>query len=52
MEKREITEYEAREWCRRGGREFKSWDGTFCTYYDPKYDDIAFRVQFILEKGN
>jgi hypothetical protein len=36
-EPREITEHEAREWCRRHGFEFKSWDGTFCNYRDPRH---------------
>ncbi len=26
----------ARRWCARHGYEFKSWDGTFCSYRDPQ----------------
>lgn len=47
MAEREITEHEAREWCRRHGFEFKSWDGTFCEYRDPRH--IGTVLEFGLE---
>lgn len=31
-----IGEAEAREWCHRFGFEFRSWDGVFCYYRDPR----------------
>ena len=30
------TEATARAWCRKYGYEFRSWDGIFCAYRDPR----------------
>ncbi len=40
-EQRTVTEHEAREWCRRSGFEFIDYDGTFCTYRDPRHAGTA-----------
>lgn len=32
-----MNEYKARQWCKKYGFEFISWDGYFCSYRDPKH---------------
>lgn len=42
-----MTERKARKWCNEHGFEFKSWDGIFCAYRDPRH--VGSPLEFGLE---